>query len=239
MNMINELTTALTNLNYISLAVGAVILFFAIKGYRRGLAKLSATILSMALTFYLVSVVTPYITDYLAEKTTLQETVKEKLDKQFEERNSKRDNTLYENQIATIESYEMPRVMKNVLRKNNNPRIYEEIAVTIFEDYVSVFLSRLILHLSAFVSTYLMVMLFLKATLLSMKLISHIPVFKGINKILGFIFGAAEGVFVLWFLLIIGMLFAGDKVLELASTNSVIGTLYNNNMILELVFDLI
>lgn len=224
-----------SDINWLLLAVLAVLIYFTVSGYKRGFVKLLISLLSMVLTFYLVWVVTPYISNYLINETQLYSTVKEKLDTSFEEANSKRDNTIYENQIETINSYEVPGTVKNILESNNTEDVYNSLAVAFFEDYVSCFLAKIIIRIIAFVVSYIMVMLFLKMTFLSMEIISRIPVISGFNKVAGLFFGFFEGMFIVWMGYLIGAIFFTEKFNSLVGSSRFLTYLYEKNMILQLL----
>ncbi len=225
----------ISDINWLLVAVLAVLIFFTYSGYRRGFVKLLISLLSMVLTFYLIWVVTPYISDYLINETRLYETVKEKLDTTFEEENAKRDNTIYENQVETINSYEVPGTVKNVLESNNTKDVYNSLAVGIFEDYVSCFLAKIIIKIISFVAAYILVMLLLKMTFLSMEIIAKIPVIRGINRIAGMFFGFGEGMFIVWMGYLVGAIFFTEKFNSMVESSRILSYLYEKNIILQLL----
>lgn len=222
-------------INIATIITLGILIFFTVKGYRKGFVKLLVSLLSMILTLVLVWIVTPYISDYLTNNTGMYSSIKENLDTAFEDANSKRDNTVYENQVETINSYEVPDLLKTVLAQNNTEDIYRKLAVTIFEDYVSAFLSRMIIRILSFVVTYILIMLFLKMTVLSMSFIVKIPVIKGINKYAGLVFGFAEGMFICWIGFMLATVFAGAAFMNMVHGSRILNFLYTNNIILRLI----
>lgn len=214
--------------------VYGTVAFFAISGYKRGLVKLVISLVSMILTAYLVFSITPEISDFLVNETRAYEVVKDGIDSALEGKNSERDNTIYENQIVTIDSYGMPGRLKKALKDNNNEDTYNTLLVSVFEDYVSGFIARLCIKIMAFFSTFIVVMLVLKMTFLSMEFISSIPVISTINRIFGLFFGFIEGLIVVSAVFLILSIAWGKGLLELVSGNYILEALYDNNLLLAI-----
>jgi len=211
----NTIINTATGLDYRSLILSvlplATILGFIFIGYQKGLVKQLATILSVVLTMYLVYILTPYITDYLEKNTTIKDAIVKEMNDAFREANSVRDNSIYDNQVETIESYQLPQVIKSMLVENDTESVYSILAVSIFEEYVSVFLARKILQIMSFLITFIMVMLFLKITVLSMEFIAKLPVISGFNKVAGGLVGLSEGLLVVWVVMTVGTIFFSSK----------------------------
>lgn len=60
-------------------------------------------------------------------------------------------------QVAAIEKADLPAVFKTQLSTNNNSEIYSQLGVQTFAQYVGEFLSKLIIHIIAFLGTFLIV----------------------------------------------------------------------------------
>lgn len=87
----------------------------------------------------------------------------------------------------------------------------------------------------AFIISYIIVMIVLKMTVLSMEMISKIPVFHNINKLLGFIAGLAEGLFIIWFMYLIPMVVIPELFYNLMILNPVTKLLYENNLLFNAI----
>ena len=66
-------------------------------------------------------------------------------------------------QVAAIEKADLPAVFKTQLSTNNNIEIYSQLGVQTFAQYVGEFLSKLIIHIIAFLGTFLIVTIILRA----------------------------------------------------------------------------
>lgn len=99
------------------------------------------------------------------------------------------------------------------------------------EDYTDLPNSKVV----AFIISYIIVMIILKITVLSMEMISKIPVLHNINKFIGFVAGLAEGFFVLWFLYLIPMVLVPETFENLMHANKVLLFLYSNNLLFNAI----
>lgn len=134
---------------------------------------------------------------------------------------------------------------------NGHKKGFVKLAVTLvfmvanvaFSIFINPFVSTFIVEytnlpnskLVAFVISYIIVMLILKMTVLSMEMIAKIPVLNSINKFLGFVAGLAEGFFILWFAYLILMVAIPELFEKIMSSNEVLYLLYNNNLLFNLL----
>ena len=66
-------------------------------------------------------------------------------------------------QVAAIEKADLPDVFKNLLSVNNNSEIYKELGVDTFAQYVGSYLARLIINIVAFLCTFVLITIVLRA----------------------------------------------------------------------------
>ena len=82
-------------------------------------------------------------------------------------------------------------------------------------------------------------MLILKLLVMTLDVVAELPLLKGINRTLGFLVGAAQGVCVVWilFLLItvLGGTDAGSRILILIGQDKVLSVFYDTNLFLKLL----
>lgn len=99
-------------------------------------------------------------------------------------------------QIKAIEMAELPEVFKSLLSDNNNDVIYEKLGVKTFAEYVGEFLSKLIIHIVAFLCTFLLVTIVLRAIIFALDIVSELPVLGFFNRLAGGVVGAAGGLII-------------------------------------------
>ena len=116
-------------------------------------------------------------------------------------------------------------------------------ATVVLSFYINPYISRFINDYTelpqskvvAFILSYIIVMIILKMTVLSMEMISKIPVLHNINKLLGFIAGLAEGLFIVWFMYLIPMVVIPELFYNLMVLNPFTKLLYENNLLFNAI----
>lgn len=226
-------------MNGLLAAVLLVLCLCMVHGYRKGFIKIIISFLSIVLTVWLVSVVTPYISSYLVENTEIYQGVRNQVSEVFAEDNARYDNTVAKNQVMTINSYQIPDIMKETLIQNNNESVYDSLMVSVFEDYISSFIGRVVLNVLAFVCTFLMITIFLRMTFFSLEFIGNLPVVKGINRIAGLFLGLVQGLAVVWIGFLAATVFAGNELgarfFDLVGQSAFLSILYNSNIFLKII----
>lgn len=145
-------------------------------------------------------------------------------------------------QVAAIESADLPKVFKELLSTNNNNEIYEELGVKTFGQYIGGFLSRLIIHIVAFLCTFVLVVLILRAIIFALNIVSELPALGLVNRLVGGGVGAVCALMVLWvFCIIITLLYitpSGKAIYEAIQDNGFLKLIYDYNPIMGLAIKL-
>lgn len=141
-------------------------------------------------------------------------------------------------QIKAIEMAELPEVFKSLLSDNNNDVIYEKLGVKTFAEYVGEFLSKLIIHIVAFLCTFLLVTIVLRAIIFALDIVSELPVLGFFNRLAGGVVGAAGGLIIIWlFFVVITLLYVtafGREIYQVIQENAILNMLYENNLLMKL-----
>lgn len=141
-------------------------------------------------------------------------------------------------QIKAIEMAELPEVFKSLLSDNNNDVIYEKLGVKTFAEYVGEFLSKLIIHIVAFLCTFLLVTIVLRALIFALDIVSELPVLGFFNRLAGGVVGAAGGLIIIWlFFVVITLLYVtafGREIYQVIQENAILNMLYENNPLMKL-----
>ena len=131
-------------------------------------------------------------------------------------------------QIKAIEMAELPEVFKSLLSDNNNDVIYEKLGVKTFAEYVGEFLSKLIIHIVAFLCTFLLVTIVLRAIIFALDIVSELPVLGFFNRLAGGVVGAAGGLIIIWlFFVVITLLYVtafGREIYQVIQENAILNT---------------
>lgn len=141
-------------------------------------------------------------------------------------------------QIKAIEMAELPEVFKSLLSDNNNDVIYEKLGVKTFAEYVGEFLSKLIIHIVAFLCTFLLVTIVLRAIIFALDIVSELPVLGFFNRLAGGVVGAAGGLIIIWlFFVVITLLYVTAferEIYQVIQENAILNMLYENNPLMKL-----
>ncbi|MBP5383641.1 MAG: CvpA family protein [Lachnospiraceae bacterium] len=224
-------------MNFLLIAVLSVFAFCVVQGYRKGFLRIIISLAGIILIIGAVFIISPHISDFLINKSSVYDSLKGKVGQVFEDDNSKLDNTIPENQDMTIESYQLPELLKNALKKNNTDEMYKNLMVDIFEDYISGYLSRLILKASSFIGVFLVLSIILWLALKSADLIAKIPIIKGLNKFLGLIAGFVKALMITWIFFVVVVMFLGNetggKLMEEIYKSPILTFLFNENILMK------
>ena len=255
-------------MNILTGIVIVIFLLFMIRGYRRGLIKSLASVISLVASLALVSFVTPYVSQFLQEQTPVYTYVMERCQESFtvtlneaDEKTTEseteegdislkkgNDNDTVGNVAGTIsnqlqknaiEELPLPSVLKNLLIRNNTEKIYKDLAVNSFNDYVPKFMANLIMNIISFVVTWLIVASFIWLAVMTLDVIANLPIIHGINQMLGLVLGAGQALVIVWIAFLAITVFAstaiGKQLMEMIEKNVLLNQLYNGNVFLKLL----
>lgn len=139
-------------------------------------------------------------------------------------------------QIQEIENAPLPQFLKDQLLENNNSTIYDELGVQSFPNYVAAYISRLVLNLLAFLVTFLLAIIIVKALMFAVDIIGELPVLGLVNRIAGGALGLALAVVVVWIgFLVMTLAYtteAGQACFEMVEQSPVLRFLYDTNPLL-------
>ncbi len=141
-------------------------------------------------------------------------------------------------QEAAIEGSDLPELYKNLLSTNNNDEIYEKLGVENFTQYVGIFLSKLIIKVVAFLCTFILVTIILRAIVFALNVVSELPVLGFVNRIFGGAIGVVCALFVVWVVfVIVTVLYTtplGKEIYDMIQADEITRMLYQYNPILGL-----
>ena len=227
-------------MNWLFWVVVAFVAFHIIDGLRRGFIRKVVSALSLVVTLVLVTYLTPQITTFIQENTSLHENLQEKCSSIF--LNEEYNEDVKTDQVLMIENMDLPENIKEMLLENNNTEAYDLLAVSGFHDYVGAYLANLIINALAYLIAFVIIWTALRAILLAFDIVTKLPILHGINKLAGGVLGLVYGVALVWIaFLLVTILCNGDlgrQFFGLISENPFLLFLYNQNVIMKIVFGL-
>lgn len=141
-------------------------------------------------------------------------------------------------QIQAIEGADLPEIFKSLLTENNNSEMYSRLGAETFAEYVGDFLAKLILNILAFLCTFILITIVVRAVIFALDIVSNLPVLGILNRIAGGIIGLGGALIIVWTaFIVITLLYVtsfGKEMYELIDTDLFLKTLYQYNPIMEI-----
>ena len=228
-------------MNWLFWVVAAFLAYHVIDGLRRGFIRKVVSALSLVITLVLVTFVTPHITNFIHEHTALHENLQEKCSEIFV--SDQYDEDVKTDQVQIIEHMELPENIKEMLLENNNTEAYHVLEVSGFHEYVGAYLAGLIINALAYLISFVVVWAAIRAILLAMDVVTKLPILHGINRLAGGALGIVYGVVLVWIAFLLVTILCngnlGKQFFALINENQFLMFLYNQNIIMKIVFGLI
>ena len=222
---------------YILAAIVIVMCYFVINGARQGFLRVVFSLASSIIALFLVSYLTPTVTQFLTGHTALYSMISTKLYTAIGSSASSAVGTAA--QTETINSFSLPALVKEFLLLNNTSDGYDMLLVSVFEDYIVGFLTKLIINVLSLIIIFLIIKILLKAITSVFDIIDKIPILHGINRLMGALTGFAEGFIIISLFFLFMNVFTGDEIgrqfYQIVEKNVILSFIYDNNIFLRLV----
>lgn len=224
------------------LFVVVIVLFVGsiFSGYKKGLFKTLFSILAIIIAV----AITTFISPYIAAQVNNNVAVTQKVRKQVVgiiDLASKNQND--EEQEKFIENMPVPKYAKDYLKRNNNLQVYQERKINSFNEYVVDGLVRMVINLITFVVLYLIIRIGLVVVSIMGNIITNLPIIEQFDGMGGTLLGAVQGIMEIWILFLIIAFMSntdiGISAMQCIETNGILETLYNNNIIMEIMYQFI
>ena len=228
-------------MNWLFCVVVALIAYHVIDGLWRGFIKKSVAAVSLIVTLVLVTYLTPHITVFIQDYTSLHETLQEKCSEAFLDEEYNQD--VKTDQVMMIENMNLPENIKELLLENNNNEAYGILGVTGFYEYIGAYLANAIINTMAYLISFVIIWTLLRAILLALDVVSKLPVLNEINRLAGGALGLVIGVTLVGVVFLLVTVLCngafGRSFFAMICENPFLLFLYNQNIIMKIVFGLI
>lgn len=226
-------------MNWLLILVIIVIAGYTINGRRRGLIKTVFTLFSTIIALVLTIWLSPIISKEFQNNDKAMNFVSEKVVKVLDHKEVGNKKT---DEVNFINKLHLPKSLKNTLIKNNTPDVYTAMAVDNFKDYVNSTITRIIVNAAMFIIIFLVVSIAVFMFSSTLDIISKLPLINGLNKTAGLFAGFLHGIVIIWIGCIVLTAFGGTKIGEdmflLINENPILGSIYNNNLLLTFITNL-
>lgn len=231
-------------INYLLVAVVIAMAVGFLIGYRKGLLRLAVSVAGLILVILIVTKISPYVSDYIINNTEIYNEVRTKIITVYEENTGNEsvedtNNDEKFNQNTRIKSFGLPEVLSNALISNNTEDIYSALAVTLFEEYVSGYLAKIVIKAGSFFGLF--IVLWIAQILLfgAIKIIEKIPVLKSLNRLLGASLGLLVSLLFIWIFFMASLVFFGNSIgnwlLIEVNRSQLLTYLFNNNILFQFI----
>jgi len=223
--------------NYLDIAVCIIILFFMVKGYLSGFVKMCFNFIPQLAGVVAAYLFSPTVSTIL-RNTFIYKTLMNGIRKTLNI-DSMIENAASEGQRNVIETLNVPNFLKDSLMENNNPVAYELLDVTEIGEYIAGYIANVCINIISVIAVFAIVYIIFKVVLEAMDIVARLPIISMANTWGGILAGVFYGVFVIWIIGIIMVLFYSttflQPVFETLDQSRLAIRLYENNMLLFMV----
>lgn len=229
-------------MNLLVLGILAFILLLVFRGYRKGFFKSAASAIGIVLAVLLTAILYPGVNKLLCQYTVLDDVIEQKIIEKFELPEEPKTATRNE-EIDTIENLDLPDNVKGWLIANCNGETFLESGVDNVCSYIAKSLTAMVMRGISYVLTLLVLLLLLHILIMVLDVANYIPIVKSINKAGGAIFGAGQGILIVWIFMGIVTLLStfswAYQVIQMIDESPLLAWLYKKDIFLKIIVDIL
>ena len=229
-------------MNLLVLGILAFILLLVFRGYRKGFFKSAASAIGIVLAVLLTAILYPGVNKLLCQYTVLDDVIEQKIIEKFELPEETKTATRNE-EIDTIENLDLPDNVKGWLIANCNGETFLESGVDNVCSYIAKSLTAMVMRGISYVLTLLVLLLLLHILIMVLDVGNYIPIVKSINKAGGAIFGAGQGILIVWIFMGIVTLLStfswAYQVIQMIDESPLLAWLYKKDIFLKIIVDIL
>lgn len=229
-------------MNLLVLGILAFILLLIFRGYRKGFFKSAASAIGIVLAVLLTAILYPGVNKLLCQYTVLDDVIEQKIIEKFELPEETKTATRNE-EIDTIENLDLPDNVKGWLIANCNGETFLESGVDNVCSYIAKSLTAMVMRGISYVLTLLVLLLLLHILIMVLDIANYIPIVKSINKAGGAIFGAGQGILIVWIFMGIVTLLStfswAYQVIQMIDESPLLAWLYKKDIFLKIIVDIL
>lgn len=229
-------------MNLLVLGILAFILLLVFRGYRKGFFKSAASAIGIVLAVLLTAILYPGVNKLLCQYTVLDDVIEQKIIEKFELPEETKTATRNE-EIDTIENLDLPDNVKGWLIANCNGETFLESGVDNVCSYIAKSLTAMVMWGISYVLTLLVLLLLLHILIMVLDVANYIPIVKSINKAGGAIFGAGQGILIVWIFMGIVTLLStfswAYQVIQMIDESPLLAWLYKKDIFLKIIVDIL
>lgn len=217
-------------MNWLLIAVLAIIIINAWIGKKIGLIRIVFSLFSFLITLLISVWISPKINDILKNNETFYQKTYQKVEEMLS-----LDEKESDNEDEMIDKLPLPGSIRDNLKEN---KAKQEANI---KSYIITQVTGIVINALAFILTYVAVFAGLWILSFAIKIVSKLPIIHQINKLAGFVVGGMQGLFIVWLLLLLLTVFGGSEISQSAfkqiEESSFLSFIYDKNFILHIVMN--
>lgn len=226
-------------MNWIDIIVVIVIFISGFISYKRGFLLSVFRFFSLAISIFISWITHPIVSEYLKGSKVsnqISNAIRESL---FDNIQNVVSGKIQKESF--IHKLQIPEILQRVALKNNDIiNIKNDANNTIFVEKIIDFLTNICIGILSFILVFILVIILMKLCSKILAILSEIPIFKSVNKLVGLIFGLSVGIVEIWLtFIVLTFLFNTSNnggLIFNSIDNSVVGKfLYENNLLSYIV----
>lgn len=209
----------------VDLIIVAVMLLFIFLGYKKGLTGSLIKLLSFVIAIVLAVILYKPVGNVVIENTTIDDNIRTSLNETFGVQENKQKEKNEENVPSSI--------MNNINKEIENAT--DEVKTNVIDET-----TKTVVYVGSAIVIFLAVKVVLLIVSLFTSQITKLPIIRQVDKIGGLAYGAIEGVVIVYAILAVisltSVIWANNAVVMAIGKSTLGEMLYNNNIILNLLF---
>ncbi|MCI8993807.1 MAG: CvpA family protein [Eubacterium sp.] len=228
-------------MNWLVIVVLIILLWNVIRGARKGFIKVIFSLVSMVVVLGFAVIATPRISNYLIEKTEIYHTIEEKCEQKIKERAAEKieseGNSLESllNEIGIV----LPGETADHLGSKVGGAVQDTLETTGVYAQASAMIARAIVNGISFLIALIIGALIVAIIRKLLDLLTDLPGLKTVNRALGVVAGAVQGLIIVWVLLYIVGIVAGfdttGGMMAMINESKLLTWLYDNNLLVRIL----
>jgi len=238
-------------MNWLLLLSLAIIGICAFIGWRAGFVKSVFSLVSTIAVIIITILVSPTVTDWLKNNETVSGGIRTKLEEVIDLSQVAQNLSPEEEKdpAAFVDGLQLPESIKEKIKeslsetleeKENEAAVFVGEKLNSLETYICERLTTIILNAVGFIATFLLAAAGMAVLCSVLNIISKLPVLHQINTAAGVVFGALEGVVILWIVFVaitmLGSTGFGQTCMAMISESKILSFLYDSNVLSRFLF---
>lgn len=228
-------------MNWLTIGTLAVLVLYMINGARRGMIRTAFSLAGILLTLILGYLFSPAVSEFLKEETPVYQSIQKSCEESIQESIGKEleNQTDRKQQNAFIESLPLPKELQEILIRNNNTEGYNRMVAETFAQYLSNSAAQIAVGVISLILTFFLIRIVLRFLEGFLDGVFSLPILSSLNRLGGAALGAIQGLFLIWIVFLILMLFWdtgwSQTALEFVQKSELTAYLYEKNVLVNLI----